>query len=195
MANRKKKSNAGVLARALLALIVVGVVVGGVTFAVLQSQAAVVRGNSIQTATANLQVSRTDSNFTDIADGYQFMAMIPGGQATPSFPVYVKNTGSTKLALRVSVPGPLANTGNINLSKVHVILTFPESGNFEQTITLAELVAANASGGVPLDRYTALPAMSRAPMTIKVAMDADAYTGSGATIENFSFNFSGVAVN
>lgn len=195
MAKKHKKSNAGVVTRALLALIVVGVVVGGVTFAVLQSQAATLTGNKIMTATANLQVSQEDANYKDSAVGYSFMALVPGGQPSPSFPVYVKNTGTTKLALRVSVPGPLTNTGNIDLSKVHVILTYPESGGFEQSITLSELVASNATGGVPLVRYTAMPGNTRAPMTIKVSMDADAYTGPGATIDNFNISFSGVAVN
>lgn len=192
---KKKKGNARVLIRAVCALVAVIAVTGGITFAVLQSQAATLTGNKIMTATANLQVSQEDGNYKDTANGYSFMALVPGGQSTPSFPVYVKNTGSTKLALRVSVPGPLSNPGNIDLSKVHVILTYPESGNAEQSITLAELVASNATGGVALTRYSSLEKVHRAPISIKVAMDADAYTGSGASIDNFNISFSGIAVN
>lgn len=196
MANRQKKSSAGVLARALLALVVVGVVVGGVTFAVIQSQAAVLRGNAIMTASVGMQVSRDDTTYADTVDGYAFGALIPGGQATPSngYPLYLKNTMSTKLEPRVSVAGPVANPGNINLSKVRVIIA-PASGGVEQSITLSELIASNASGGVPITGVNKILGSGRLALTIKVALDADAYSGPGAAIDNFNFNFSGVATN
>lgn len=192
----KKRNNAGVLARALLSLVVVGVIVGGVTFAVLQSQAAIMRGNTIMTATTGMQVSREDVTYSDTVDGYVFGALIPGGQATPSsgYPVYLKNTSSTKLEPRMSVPGPVTNPGNINLSKVRVIIT-PASGGAEQSVALADLIASNATGGVPLTGFGKIFGNAKISFTLKVALDADAYSGSGAAIDNFSFNFSGVAVN
>lgn len=196
MVKKQKKSSVGVLARALLALVVVGVIVGGVTFAVLQSQAAVLRGNSIMTATVGMQVSRDDATYADTVDGYAFGALIPGSQATPTngYPVHLKNTSSTKLEPRLSVPGPLTNPGGIDMSKVRVIIT-PNGGGAEQSITLAELVASNATGGTPLTGFGKIFGNSRISFTIKVALDAGAYNGSGAMIDNFNFNFSGVAVN
>lgn len=196
MAIKHRKSSAGVLTRALLALIVVGVVVGGVTFAVLQSQAATLRGNAIMTATVGLQVSRDDTTYADTVDGYVFGALIPGGQATPynGYPVYLKNTGSARLDPRLSVPGPVSNPGNIDLSKVRVIIA-PAMGGTEQTITLAELIASNATGGVPITGFSKINSGSRIALIIKVVLDSDAYSGSGAVIDNFNFNFSGVAVN
>lgn len=196
MTKKKKKSSAGVLGRALLALVAVGAVVGGVTFAVLQSKAATITGNRIMTATVGMQVSKDDVTYADTVDGYTFGALIPGSQATPTggHPVYLKNTSSTKLEPRLSVPGPLTNPGNIDMSKVRVIIA-PYGGGAEQSITLAELVASNATGGTPLTGFGKILGNSRISFTIKVALDVGAYNGSGAMIDNFNFNFSGVAVN
>lgn len=196
MAKKNKKSSAGVLARAIFVLIAIVVVVSGVTFAALQSQAATLTGNVIQTATATLQVSRDDVTYKDSVDGHVFGAIIPGGQAVPSngFTVYVKNTGTTKMTLRLSIPSQLANPNNVDLSKVHVLIT-PAFGGAEQRITLSELVSSNTTGGVPLANFKNVFSSNREAINIKVAMDADAYTGPGAKIDNFSLNFIGVAGN
>lgn len=172
--------------------------VGGVTFAALQSQLGVLRGNIIQTATASLQVSNNNVTYGATIEGFAFGNIVPGGQASPAngYPVYVRNVGTSPLALKLSVKGPLANPDNVDLSKVHVLLD-PVGGGVLQNILLSDLIAADSTGGLAVTSASAVhlnPSVTTS-FLVRVSMDADAVSGPGATISNIDFNFGGTAVN
>jgi len=71
-------------ARLVLATTALTVMVGGAAFAALQSQQSVLKGSTIQTASANLQLSSDGNLFANTLNGYSFNSLIPGGQASPS---------------------------------------------------------------------------------------------------------------
>lgn len=189
-------SNLGVLARATLVIGSLMAIVGGVTFAALQSQAAVVKGNSIQTAVASLQVSSDGSNYTNSLNGYAFDGLIPGGAYVPTngYPVYLKNVGTTPLSIKISVLPSLTNTNQVDLSKVRVSI-LPLGGGAGQNFSLQELVNANSTGGIALTQGTRITSGQSTAVSIKVSMEADAITGPSANISNLDINFDAVAVN
>ncbi len=172
------------------------VIVSGATFAALQSQPGVLKGNTIQTAVASLQVSPDGTNYSSLMDGYVFGNLIPGGQSSPAngYPLYVKNVGTTPLALRLSVSSQVSNPGNVDLSKVHIILA-PTSGGAAQNITLQDLIAANSSGGLAVNQATHLLPSEVTGFLVKASLDADAVSGPSASLSNIDFNFGALAVN
>jgi hypothetical protein len=74
---------------------------------------------------------------------------------------------------------------------VYVILS-AHSGGVSQRISLQEL---SAPGGVPLTQLTRLTAGQSAGFNIQVQMDADALSGSSATLSDIDLSFGGTAVN
>ena len=190
---KKKSVTVKAWTRAVMAIVAIIAIVGGVTFATLQSQAAVMKGSIIQTATASLQISANGNTYSNTIDGYVFGNMIPGGQPMPNngYPVYLKNVGGTPLALKLSIAGNLANTANVDLTKVHVILT-PTTGGTPQNILLSSLVGGSGVALTQANRIT--PGQTMAYM-IQVSLDADAVSGPSATIENIDFSFDATAVN
>ncbi len=189
-------SNMAVLARATLVIGSLMAIVGGVTFAALQSQAAVVKGNSIQTAVASLQVSSDGSNYTNSLNGYAFEGLIPGGAYVPTngYPVYLKNVGSTPLSIKISVLPGLTNPNQVDLSKVRVSI-LPLGGGAGQNFGLQELVNANSTGGIALTQGARITSGQSTAVSIKVSMEADAIIGPSANISNLDINFDAVAVN
>ncbi len=189
-------SNMAVLARATLVIGSLMAIVGGVTFAALQSQAAVVKGNSIQTAVASLQVSSDGSNYTNSLNGYAFEGLIPGGAYIPTngYPVYLKNVGSTPLSIKISVLPGLTNPNQVDLSKVRVSI-LPLGGGAGQNFGLQELVNANSTGGIALTQGARITSGQSTAVSIKVSMEADAIIGPSANISNLDINFDAVAVN
>jgi hypothetical protein len=172
--------------------------VSGVTFAALQSQESVLAGNSIQTATANLQLSSDNQNYSNSLNGYVFNNLIPGGSPSPTigFPIYLKNAGTSNLAVKLSISRPITNPENVDLSKVHLILG-PYSGGVGQRIALQDLISSASTGGVVLTNNAVtrmLPGQS-AGFSMQVVMDADAFAGPGATLSGIDFSFSANSVN
>lgn len=168
----------------------------GVTYAALQSQSAILQGNTIQTATANLQLSSNGTTYSSQLDGYSFVNLIPGGQPTPlnGYPVYLKNSGSTPLSLKLSISKPVTNADNVDLSKVHVLLS-PMGAGAGQNIPLQDLVTTGTNSGVALTTATRIIPSQSLGYTLQVSMDADAISGPSATISNVDFSFGATAVN
>ncbi len=192
----KRFTTTKALARAIGIVGAVIIVVSGVTFAALQSQQAVLKGNTIQTAVANLQVSSNGTTYSNSLDGYVFSSLIPGGQPSPlnGYPVYLKNGGSTALALKLAISKPISNPDNVDLSKVHVILS-PLGAGAPQNITLQDLITSTTSGGVALSQMTRLIASQVTGFTLQISMDSDAVSGPSATISDIDFSFGATAVN
>src|SRR5438309_2343932 len=120
----KISKNFRALGRAVGVVAGVVIVVSGVTFAALQSQQDKLTGNTIETATANLQLSTDGSNYATSQAGFDFSNIVPGGQAVPQsgYNVYLKNSGGTPLALKLAVSSTPSNPSNVDLNKVNVIL-------------------------------------------------------------------------
>lgn len=167
----------------------------GVSFAALTSQDRLT-GSTIQTATVNLLLSLDGNNYSSSQVGFTFAGIVPGGQATPAngYGVYIKNSGATSLALKLSVDDTIANPDNVDLTKVHVILT-PMSGGSVQNFSLSTLIASNATGGVAILSPTQLLSGNTIIYKMQVSMDSDAVNSPSAIISNLDFIFGGTAIN
>ncbi len=180
------------------ALIVLSIVAvsGSVSYAALLSQQAKLTGNTVQTATANLQVSNDGVNYSDSLAGYSFVGLIPGGQALPvdGNVVCIKNTGDSALALKLAISSTPLNPDNVDLTKVHVIVT-PTSGGSPQNFTMQSLITPDPSGGMALLTPISLLPGESTTYRIQVSMDIDALSGASASISNLDFSFSGTAVS
>lgn len=175
-------------------LLVVGAVlalIGGITYAALQAQHAKLTGNTIQTATAALQLSQDGTTFASSLPGYTFSDVIPGGPAVPANAptITLKNVGSAPLMLKFYVATAPNNPDNVDLGKVHIILT-PISGAAVQNFTLAQLVQAGING-ISLPSPSQLGPGLTAAFKLQVSMEGDATNASSATINNLEFSFGG----
>lgn len=179
----------GALARAVVVVTTVGVVATGVTFAALQSQQAVLTGNSIQSATADLRIGTSSNSFASSRSGFAFDNVIPGGPAVPSSgdTFYLKNYGTVALSLKLSVGSTPTNSSNVDLSKVTVELTRVDTGTV-QTASLQSLIDPN--GGLALT--DTLDQGTMAQYTVRMSMADDAVSGNtGVSIDNIDFVFVG----
>ena len=184
------------LRQALVLMVVIIGLAGSVTYALLQSQLGIFRENTIQTAVASLQVGTDGTTYGSSIDGYAFGNLVPGGQAQPSngYPIYVKNVGTTPLALKLGIKGPITNPDNVNLQKVHLIVT-SAAGGPAQNFTLQDLIDANSAGGMALSQATRLIPSQVFQISVQVSMDADAVSGPSAMLSAIDFNFGAIAVN
>jgi hypothetical protein len=190
----KRARNIKPLTRAVGIVAAVMIIVGGVTFAALQSQQNVLAGNTIQTATANLQLSTDGTNYSDSHSGFDFNNIVPGGQAVPitGYPFYLKNGGGTPLALKFAVASVPTNPNNVDLSKVSVLLSTIGSGTAAQSFSLQMLMLASSSGGLAINGNN-LASGAVQQYKLQVSMTSDAVTGSSASLGNIDFAFSGLA--
>jgi hypothetical protein len=169
----------------------VTILVTGVTFAALQSQQAVLAGNSIQTATADLKISTTGNTFANSQTGFAFSEVVPGTTTAASNAFYLKNTGTLRLSLKVAISSVPANPDDVDLSKTYLVLTRTDT-NTTQKLSLSELAAAYGGGGVVVT--DALQSGQTAQYRLQAVMDTDAFTGQQADIGGIDIVFSGVAV-
>lgn len=190
----KLSTKSKALTRVVGVVAAVMVVVSGVTFAALQSQQDMLVGNTIETGTANLQLSTEGINYSDKQAGFDFNNLIPGGPAVPTagYSVYLKNVGGTPLALKMLVNSVVNNPANVDLSKVNVLLTTVGGGAGAQSFSLASLMAAAANGGLDIGGNNLGPGTSQ-QYKLQVSMASDAVSGSSANIGNIDFVFSGLA--
>lgn len=181
------------LARVVGVVAATMVVVSGVTFAALQSQQDTLTGNTIETATANLQLSKDGINYGDTQTGFDFNNLIPGGPAVPTagYGFYLKNSGDTPLAVKFAINSIPDNPNNVDLSKVNLLVTTVGSGGAAQSFTLQSLIDASPSGGLPLNG-AALPFGQLQQYKLQVSMTTDAIIGSSASLGNLDLVFSGV---
>ena len=189
----------GPILRAITVVGVVGALVTSVTYASLQSPTAALTGNSIQSATANLLIgtaSATSTAYGATHSGFTFTNVVPGGPAVPATGsiFYLKNTGTTTLALKLVANGTPTNPANVDLSKVNIQVTRVDT-SATQTVSLQTLMDSSAAGGLALTDNLA-PGSTGVQYTLSVSMSADAITGSGAnaTVGPFDFVFSGTSV-
>lgn len=197
MARNKQSRRYLPLIRAIAVVSAVGIVTAGVTFAALQSTGNALTGNTIETATASLQISKDGSTFSDSLPGYDFNSIIPGGAPQPAsnggYQVVLKNTGTTNLVLSLAVPTQPTVSGIADLSKVSVLVTpvISGSGTYSPiTLKLSDLIA----GKQPLAwgiSHGLVTQNGTATFHVQVSMDADAVSGGGASISGLDLSFSG----
>lgn len=180
-------------ARAVTVIAAVTILVTGVTYAALQSQQNVLTGNSIQTATANLQIGTSDGTFGTSRTGFSYENVIPGGAAVPADGniFYLRNGSTPALALKMAVSSTPANASNVDLSKVYMVLTRVDT-HATQKLALATLVSGYSSGGV--DLTDSLAGGATAQYKMQVQMDGDAFTGTNADVNSIDVVFSGTAL-
>jgi hypothetical protein len=186
-------TNNGPLLRAIGVLSAVGVMVTGVTFAALQSQQATLAGNSIQSATADLRIGTSASTFDASRTGFSFKDIVPGGPAMPTDgnTFYLKNYGTATMTLKLAIGTTPTNLANVDLTKVKLLLSRVENGVEQpaQTITLKSAIDSGLTLSDPIGPSTIVQ------YKLRVAMDADAFTGTAATIGGIDLVFSGTAAN
>jgi hypothetical protein len=192
----KRSSKIKATLRAVFVVSGITMAVSGVTFAALQSQQDTIKGNTIQTASANLQLSSDGTNFTNSLTGYAFNNIIPGGTVSPvpGYPVSLKNAGSTPLAIKLSIAKAVTNPDNVDLGKVHVILN-PFSGGVGQNLTMQDLITSSNNGGIALTTNSRLLPGQTSGYTLQVMMEADAFSGPSASLSDIDFSFGATAVN
>jgi hypothetical protein len=190
----KATKNMKPLARAGAVLALVIIAVSGVTFAALQSQQVKFQGNTIETATANLQLSPDGNTYTTSQTGFDFGNIVPGGRAVPNngYGFFLKNAGATPLVLRFSVSSTPSNPDDVDLSKVNVILT-PTGAGSPQSFTLASLISANSTGGQTINTPPELLPSVAYQYSLQVSMATDAIDGPSASLGNIDFAFNGLA--
>lgn len=195
MSNKRNAWKLLPIVRVIAVLSAVGCVTSIVTFAALQSTGNALQGNTIQTASAKLQIGTDGTNFGDSVQGFNFTGIVPGGQPQPQanggYVVYVKNTGDTTLALSIGIPKMPTTNGVTDLSKVRLLITPVWSGPVPtQTIRLSDLVA----GTVAITDHAQLGTGNIQSFKLQVAMDADAVSGGSASITGLDIAFSGTAL-
>jgi hypothetical protein len=185
--------NIRALIRAIGVMSAVLIILGGVTYAALQSQQAVLAGNTVTTASADLKISRDNLSYDSSMPGFSFSDVIPGGPLVPlaGHSFYLKNSGSIATTLKVSVSGMPTNTSNVDLSKTSVVFTKVPGGP-TQTYTLAALISSHATGGLVL--ADSLGANTTHNYKVQISMTTDAFNGQGATLGSIDFVFMGTAI-
>ena len=175
---------------------VLALAAGGVAFALLQSHADLT-GNSVQTDSAGLLISKDTNIYSTTTSGYSFTGIVPGFQASQAKPLFLENTGSAPLALKLSAANPPTNSDDMDLSKVKVVLTprdaTTNAPGAAQSFPLQSLI--DNPGGMPIDSPVALAPSDHQRYDIQVSMDADAVNGSSAALSNLDLTFSGVATS
>jgi hypothetical protein len=179
----------------LLTALAIVLTTGGVAFALLQSRTTLT-GNSIQTATTGLLISRNDTNYSNTAAGYAFTGIIPGSRASQTEHFMLKNTGSSPLALKLGVAAAPDNPAGVDLAKVHVILTPYSLDTYmpgtPQDFTLQSLIDSGEDG-LPIDYPSPLAVGTKEEFNVQVDMDADAVDGSGASLSQLDLALTGAA--
>lgn len=192
----KRFKNSKPWARAVSVMAALAIIVSGVTFAALQSQQETLTGNTLESVLATLQISTNGTTFGDTQTGSDTNGILPGGPAMPvnGDPIYLKNTGTSALALKLAVPSiPVVNPATIDLSKVNVLLTSVSSGAVTHSFSLKDLMAASTTGG--LDVGEKLNNNTTQQYKLQFSMGSDVVNGPSAALAKIDLAFSGVAVS
>jgi hypothetical protein len=181
------------LLRAAIVLGSVGTITTAATFAALQSQQAVLAGNTINSATASLSVSTDNTTFSNSKAGFTFSGIVPGGASVPTSgdPIWLRNNGSSSLGLKAAISSTPVNLSNVDLSKVFLHITRSDN-SFDQSFSLKSLIDGYAGGGVAIGDTITIS--NTVQYLLRVSMSSDAFNGSsGITISGVDLVFTGAA--
>lgn len=183
------------LARAVLVVGAVAAVVSGVTFAALDSSSASLTGNTVSSATADLQVSTNGTTYGATRAGFDFEDVVPGGDPAPTagHAFWLRNTGTFDLALTLNVPvPPTTDPIGLDLAKVKVVVTDPGLDGLldgvNDTVVLNSSLSALSAGEVDV---TGDLEPGDKKYFVQVTMDADTFDGEAGTVDAFDLVFNG----
>jgi hypothetical protein len=189
--------NINPMVRAIATMGAIAALVGGVTFAQLTSNTVALTSNSIDSATATLQISNDNSTYSNSATGFTFSGVVPGGAASPNQTFYLKNTGSTDLTLSSSITALPTWSGTVNNSLVRLNVTCTSLIAGGPTIALLNPGNDTMTLYNTGDTFTNSGVIKSGDVdqcTINVSMDSGAFTGSGVTQTNtFDLDMSGTS--
>lgn len=171
--------------RAVIIMIILICLAACAAFAMLQGRG-VLTGNSISTASANLLLSTDGVNYSQAVPGFSFENIVPGGWPAPAggYSVYLKNTGSTDLDLKLSLDDTPSNPGSADLNKINVALTDADGGIAPRGFILQSLLGS----GQPVEGDLAPGATRHYKLQALAADDAE----PGITVGNINLAFIGV---
>lgn len=182
------------LHRTILAACLLAVVMGGVVYAVLFSNSAVVDGNTISTSSANLKVSTDGVNYATRVAGFDFSNIMPGPQPQPieGKTIHLRNDGSTRLSLNLMASSLDSDSvTNIDISQVQLVLTRGTTTDMQQ-YPLSSLTAA---GTTPLN-YQLDPGQEVLyRLQVLIGDEAVADTTVQSVINGLTLLFDGAAEN
>lgn len=187
----------------------VAVLVGGVTFAALQSRATLT-DNTISSASANLLVDgNNDGTFSEKEPGFAFTDIVPGVTPSEAQQFALQNNGDTDLGIKASV----RYNGNNNdehkdadrrhrrhhhdptmprlprgVEASDIVFTFTPEGEEAVSVTWAELAGRKGK-----NILATIPAGQSQNMTIQVSIKESA-DASSIEIGSFDIVFTGKAV-
>jgi hypothetical protein len=179
------------LLRAIGVLSAVGILMTVATFAALQSTGNALTGNSIETATANLQISNDGTTYVSSVPGFDFDGVIPGPMPQGNHAVTLKNVGTTNVGLLLGVPAQPTINGITDLSHVSIVITQSGTGGVTYTpqiIKLSDLLAGN----VPLGKIILFKGSSMS-FSLQVMIDSGSVpAGAAASISGLDIVFTGL---
>lgn len=198
----RKLFNINPLVRAVGVISAVAVLVGGVTFAALQSRATLTN-NTISTASAGLEIWDGNS-FENTAPGFDVTGLVPGRGSGENF-FYLRNSGDADMNVTARVPRvpdrPNGGYGFSGWENVRVTFVSHEAGCSNDTVrtTMATLLAREVRLPCgPLSEGARGDANNHsAEGTYSVAFDINpaAVSGERAQVGDFDIRFTGTAVN
>lgn len=178
--------------RAIGVISAVAVLVGGVTFAALNSQATLTN-SSINSATASLKLWDGDS-WDSTAPGFIITDLIPGTGVTK--PLYMQNAGTVGLNVVAHVPVAPSATGFSGWENLTVaIKSYKPACGITVNTNMADLLAGDVA--LPCNTFTAGAAgdgnvqWTEGNYDFKFDITPAAVTGSSASVGNFDIVFSG----
>lgn len=198
----RKIFNINPVLRAVGVISAVAVLVGGVTFAALQSRTTLTN-NTISTASAGLEIWDGEE-FERTAPGFDVTGLVPGQGSGENF-FYLRNSGEADMNITARVPRvperPNGGYGFSGWENVRVTFVSHEAGCSNDTVrtTMATLLAREVrlpcnplSEGAQGDSNN-----HSAEGTYSVAfdIDPDAVNGERARVGDFDIRFTGSAVN
>jgi hypothetical protein len=175
----------------------VAIVVGGVTYAVMQSQATLTN-NTISSATASLQVDNTDdatNGFGTSDVGFQFTNLVPGAGYGDPQNFSLHNAGTSNLQVTVYATAGTV-TGVLDKNKVHVKFTntsLSTPGSVEYTLAQLEANFNGLPGVVGTDFLDTSTPGETNEFEVQVKLDEGATGASGASNSGFNLVFTGTA--
>ncbi len=173
--------------RTAVMTIIIIVLAAGLAYALLQSRATVT-GNTISTANPDLLVSADGINYSHSMPGFSFNGLVPGGYPAPAggyYPVFLKNSGNTRLDLSLALDDAPSNPNSADLSKLSFDLTDASGQTAKQDFVLQSLT----SGGQPIEGYLDPGDTREYKLQAVAAADAE----PGKTISSIDLAFVGTA--
>ncbi len=184
------------LTRAITIITAAIVLLTGITFAAMQSQNAVLQGNSITSATANLLIGDSAGNYAASVAGFSFSNVEPGSYQPSTGGIFtLRNAGTSTLQLHIGLnPTHFTNQNNANLDRIFIGIT-PVTGGARQEFSLANLIAAYNAGSYS-DLNLRLPGDSDQQFKLQVFIGTDAVASSAQqlTLTGIDLVFNGQSV-